>query len=100
MSIEAGLALVLFVSVAVELAVCAYFAPIARWTAAFVIPLVVSVGLYWLPNLSRFHDGEFRTWFLLFFIFWAVPSVIACLIAASIFSFVQRRKRPTSSGGQ
>ena len=100
MSIEAGLIVVLFASVAGELAICVYFTPAVRWAAAFVIPILASLGLYWLPNLSRFHDAEFQTWFLLFFLFWSVPSVIACLLAASIFTFVQRRKQPSSFGRQ
>ncbi len=100
MSIWFGLAVVLLVSVFSELVACVYFPRVIHWAVAFSIPVIVSVALYWLPNLSRLHDGELRTWFPLCFILWSVPSVIASLLAGGIYPLMQQRKHQRPSNGQ
>ena len=98
MSIGQGLQLVLVVSLFCEMIVCAYCSCGIRFLMALLIPFVMSVSLYWLPNLGRIHDAEFRNWFGLFFAVWFLPSAIVCIVAAIILTWL-RRRRDRKKGG-
>ena len=91
MTIEQGLLLVLAVSLVCEVIVCVCCSRGASLLVAVFVPLIASVSLYWLPNLGKFHDAELRVWFPLFFAFWFVPSMTACVIAVFIISWLRRR---------
>ena len=91
MSIEQGLLIVLVGSLACEAVICAFCRRGFCFLMSALIPFVASVCLYWLPNLGRFHDAELRVWFPLFFAFWFVPSMTACVIAVFIISWLRRR---------
>jgi MFS family permease len=93
MSFGVSTGLVAVLSVIAELILCARVRRGGRFVGAVLIPPVVSTALYWLPNLSRVHDGEYRTWFFLFLIFWSAAGVGACMIAAGILTFVEHREK-------
>ena len=91
MTIEQGLLLVLAVSLVCEVIVCVCCSRGTSLLVAVFVPLITSVSLYWLPNLSKFHDAEFRNWFGLFLLVWFVPSVIMCIIVAFVVGWLRRR---------
>jgi heme/copper-type cytochrome/quinol oxidase subunit 2 len=91
MNIDQGLLLVLAVSLVCEVIVCLCFSRGVSLLVAVLVPLIASVSLYWLPNLGKFHDAEFRNWFTLFLLVWFVPSAVTCMIAAFVIGWLRRR---------
>jgi len=91
MTIEQGLLLVLAVSLVCEVIVCVRCSRGVSLLVAVLVPFVASVSLYWLPNLGKFHDTEFRNWFGLFLLLWFVPSAVICIIVAFVIGWLRRR---------
>jgi len=91
MTIEQGLLLVLAVSLMCEVIVCLCCSRGVSLVVAVHVPFIASVSLYWLPNLGKFHDAEFRNWFGLFLLVWFVPSATMCMIMAFVIGWLRRR---------
>ena len=91
MTIEQGLLLVLAVSLVCEVVVCVCCSRGVSLLGAVLVPLIASVSLYWLPNLGKVHDAEFRNWFGLFLLVWFVPSALMCTIVAVVIGWLRCR---------
>ena len=61
MNVEALIFIVCLVSVIVELVFCTFAGTTMRMLSAVIAPFLVAVGVYWLPNLSEWHNGEYRS---------------------------------------
>ena len=92
MSIEVLIFIVCLLSVIVELLFCAFSSVAVRMLSAVAVPFIVAVGIYWLPHLSEWHNGEYRSWFPIFFILSFIPAVVASSATAVLVGWVQHRK--------
>ena len=90
-TIEQGMLLVLAVSLVCEVIVCVCCSRGVSLFLAVLVPFIASVSLYWLPNLGKFHDAEFRNWFGLFLLVWFVPSAIICVIVSFVAGWLRCR---------
>jgi len=83
MNLNDGLFVVVVTSLVAELLVCLFCSRWFSFLMAVAIPFIVTVSLFWLPNLDHLHEHEARGWFVIFFIYWFVPSTAACLVLAT-----------------
>jgi hypothetical protein len=83
-------------SVVTELLLCSFGSVTVRMLGAIIVPFVFVFGVYWLPNPSAWHNAEYRSWFLVFFVMSFIPAVIASTATAVIASWLVYResKRP------
>src|SRR5436190_2060466 len=92
MSIEQGTVVVVLLSVLFVPLWCAVFSRPVRFVAASIFPIVVSVCLYWLPNLGQLENDELRAWAMLFIGCWFIPAVLVSIAATFIIDMLFRRR--------
>ena len=55
-----------------------------RFAVACIIPPVVVYCLYWLPVWMGRDPSEYWSWSVVFYFFWGVPSLIACILLVAL----------------
>lgn len=93
MNLNEGLVVVVVASLVLELIVSLYCWRWFSFLAAVAIPAIVTVALFWLPRLDQLENSEARGWFVIFFIYWFVPSAGACLVLATALTWLSHRRK-------
>lgn len=91
MNLNEGLVVAVVASLVTELIVCVCCWRWFSFVMAVVIPFIVTVSLFWLPRLDQLQNHEARGWFVIFFIYWFVPSAAACLVLATVLTWLRHR---------
>jgi hypothetical protein len=91
MTVEHGMLIVIVLSALFVPLWCALRSRVFRFVMATVFPFVVSVGLYWMPNLTRLHNAELRVWAGLVVAIWFVPAVLVSVALTFLIGLLRRR---------
>jgi hypothetical protein len=91
MNLNEGLVIVVVASLVLELIVCLCCRRWFSFLMAVAIPFIVTVSLFWLPRLDQVQNHEARGWFVIFFIYWFVPSGTTCLALAAVLTWLRHR---------